>query len=194
MRSTFTLNVLSDEECIKRFKQTKEEAVFNCLLNRYAKSMRRIIYSIIQGTEEDVEDIMQETALALYKNLSEFSFKSSFITYLYRLCRNKAVDHIRKKKKDIKLKNRVINAFPAGNNDTPEKAAERKETRSTLVKTLRELTEAERTIIVLKDIEHLSLEEISGILKKPLGTVKSRLHRARIHAAEIFRENEEGKR
>ena len=192
MQAAFSADTLSDEACIERFKKTREEAVFNCLLNRYIKSIRRIIYSIVPGiTEEDSEDIIQETALALYKALPDFSIRSSFSTYLYRLCRNKAVDHIRKKQKERRLSRRILQNTPDETINTPEMITEKKETWNKVTETLSRLPEIERTLIILKDVEHRKLEEISSILKKPVGTVKSRLHRARIHAAEIFKEEKE---
>lgn len=166
--------------------------MFNCLLNRYKKSIRRIIYAVAPGiTVEDSEDIAQETAIALYNALPDFSMRSSFSTYLYRLCRNKSVDHIRQTQKERRLSRRILQNIPAETINKPEIIAEKREAINTITDTLSRLQEIERTLIILKDIEHRKLEEISRILKKPVGTIKSRLHRARIHAAEIYKKEKE---
>lgn len=185
---------LSDEDCIKRFKEHKEEAVFNCLLNRHIKSIRRIAFSVTRGTEDDIEDIIQETAFALYKGLPGFSFNSNFSTYLYRLCRNKAIDHIRRNERNRKLVSRIINMVSTKDEESPDTVLEKKDIKSSITAALFELPETERTLIVLKDVEHKSLKEISAILKIPEGTVKSKLHRARVRAAENYRRKEYEKR
>ena len=181
------LSSLSDEECIRRFQQGSEEAVFNCLLNRHRMSIRRIIFSILRGSVEDIEDIEQEVAMALYQGLARFSFKSTFKTYLYRLCRNKTIDFIRRKEKQKNLIRKIFQSIPERVQESPDKIMERMGIRNNLAQTLFELPELERSLIILKDIEHLSLKEIGEVLNKPLGTVKSRLHRARLHAAEIYK-------
>lgn len=181
---------LSDEACIKQFQKTKEEAVFNCLLNRHRMSIRRILYSILKGTTEDMEDIEQEVAIALYQNLLLFSFKSSFRTFLFRLCRNKTIDFIRKKEKHRSILKKIIFTALEKHQETPDEIMMKKNTLDEITETLFELPEIERSLIILKDVEHLSLEEIGKIVHKPVGTVKSRLHRARFHAAEILKKKE----
>ncbi len=181
---------LSDEACIKRFQETKEEAVFNCLLNRHRIAMRRMIYSILKGSREDMEDVEQEVSLALYKNLASFSFRSSYSTYLYRLCRNKAIDFIRRKEKQRKIFHKTILFNDGKQQETPDEIAEKKTIHDGIMETLFQLPEGERTLIVLKDIEQQSLSDIGEIVHMPLGTVKSRLHRARLHASEILKKKE----
>ncbi len=181
------LENLDDHECIVRFKKNREEAVFNCLLARYRMAIRRIIFTVLKGGDPDeAEDVEQEVAIALYTSLADFSFKSSFKTYLYRLCRNKAIDHIREKERERKLFKKISRIDMQQTQELPEEAVEKEEKKNALIQTLFDLPEAERTIIVLKDAEDMSLKELSEILNKPVGTVKSQLHRARVHAAKIY--------
>lgn len=178
---------LSDELCIKQFQETHGEAVFNCLLNRHRNSLRRIIYSILRGSREDMEDVEQEIALALYLNLPFFSFRSSYTTYLYRLCRNKAIDYIRKKEKHKRILKKTMTLKSVRYQETPDEILLKKDISTHITKTLFQLSEIERSLIILKDVEHLSLETIADIFNKPVGTIKSRLHRARMHAVRILK-------
>ncbi len=175
---------LSDEICILRFCEQNDEAAFDCLVKRYSRSIRRIIFTIIREPEEDIEDLGQEILLSLYRNLSKFSFRSSFKTYLFRMCRNKAIDFTRKRKRLIKVDERARDYLESVNNSTPETIYIRQSERDEVMKVIFKLKEKERSLIIMKDVENLSIAEIAAILKKPVGTVKSRLHRARIKATE----------
>ena len=179
---------LSDEICILRFCDHNDEAAFNCLVNRYSKSIRRIIYTVIRGPDEDLEDVEQEILMALYKGLPKFSFKSSFSTYLFRMCRNKAIDHIRKRKRNIKVNEQSSGYLEAVDNDTPETLYIRGAEKDDVMNAVFELDEKKRSLIIMKDVENLSIAEIAEIFYKPAGTIKSRLHRARLQAAEKLME------
>ena len=183
-------NELSDEVCILNFCKLNDEAAFTCLVNRYSKSIRRIIYTIIREPIEDLEDVEQEVLLALYKGLPKFSFKSSFSTYLYRLCRNKAIDYLRKNKQNRKVIEQMLNHPETSDRNTPESLYMSKMNKNSVLNSIFELSEKERSIIIMKDVENLSISEIADIFHKPVGTIKSRLHRARKKvAAKILKED-----
>jgi len=175
---------LSDELCILKFSENKDEAAFSCLVNRYRSSIRRIIYTVIRRPVEDVEDVEQEILLALYKGLPKFSFKSNFKTYLFRLCRNKAIDFIRSRKRQINMKEYLIQHQKTSNHETPETSYTRKVDNDNIMEIIFELKEKERSLIIMKDVENLRISEIAEIFHRPSGTIKSRLHRARLKAAE----------
>ncbi len=175
---------LSDEICILRFCEQNDEAAFDCLVKRYSRSIRRIIFTVIREPEEDIEDLGQEILLSLYRNLPKFSFRSSFKTYLFRMCRNKAIDFTRKRKRLFKVDERARNYLETINNSTPETIYIRQSERDEVMKVIFKLKEKERSLIIMKDVENLSIAEIAAVFKKPVGTVKSRLHRARKKAAE----------
>lgn len=175
---------MPDEVCILNFSKLNDEAAFNCLVNRYSKSIRRIIYTVIRGPEEDLEDVEQEVLMALYRGLPKFSFKSSFSTYLYRMCRNKSIDFLRKNKHNKKETEKTFYYPEAADKNTPESIYFKKMEKNSILNTILQLNEKERSIIMMKDVENLSITEIAGILNKPVGTIKSRLHRARKKAAE----------
>ena len=175
---------LSDEVCILKFSEQHDEAAFNCLVNRYSKSIRRIIYTVIRGSEEDLEDVEQEILLALYNGLPGFSFKSDFRTYLFRMCRNKAIDFIRKRKRRITMEKRIAEHQETIDFNTPETLHILKMQKTDVMNVVFELGEKERSLIIMKDVENLSINEIAEIFHRPVGTIKSRLHRARLQAAE----------
>lgn len=175
---------LSDEVCILNFTKLNDEAAFNCLVNRYSNSIRRIIYTVICGSEEDLEDVEQEILMALYKGLPNFSFKSSFSTYLYRMCRNKSIDFLRKNKRKKEEIEQTFYHSKASDNSTPESIYMNKLEKNSILNSIFLLNEKDRSILLMKDVENLSLVEIADIFHKPVGTIKSRLHRARKKAAE----------
>ena len=89
----------SDDETrlIKQFLESKDNGAFIELVTKYIPGIRRILYAILNGNREDVEDAEQEFIMALFKTLPYFNFKSSFKTYIYRIAKNKAIDVVRKK-------------------------------------------------------------------------------------------------
>ena len=180
----------SDEVCILNFCRLNDEAAFSYLVNRHEKSIRRIIYTIIRGPEEDLEDVEQEILLALYRGLPRFSFKSSFSTYLFRMCRNKSIDFLRKRARHLTTSEQNPGYIKAADNNTPETLYINKEDNRNILKVILGLSEKDRSIIMLKDVENLSINEIARIFKRPAGTIKSRLHRARKKAAEKLLEEE----
>jgi RNA polymerase sigma-70 factor, ECF subfamily len=180
----------SDEVCIRNFCRLNDEAAFNCLVNRYAKSIRRIIYTVIRDPKEDIEDVEQEVLLALYNSLPKFSFRSSFSTYLFRMCRNKAIDFARKRKRNFTVNGRILENQETADSNTPETLYINEITKTNILNAVFQLKERDRSLIIMKDVENLSIDEIAGIFQKPTGTIKSRLHRARKKAAEKILEEE----
>lgn len=174
---------LSDEVCILKFCELNDEAAFTCLVNRYSRSIRRIIFTVVRGPEEDLEDIEQEILLALYRSLPKFSFRSSFRTYLFRMCRNKTIDFIRKRKRRITMEKSITRQQEALDHDTPETLYSLQLEKENIMRIIFELEENERSLIIMKDVENLSITEIAEVFHRPAGTIKSRLHRARLKAA-----------
>ena len=175
------------EQLIKQFIDKKDNDAFVDLIKRYIPGIRRVIYTLLNGNIEEVEDAEQELIIALYKSIRNFNFKSSFKTYLYRMAKNKAVDVIRKKKREERLI-RLISLNIFRNQEDPEDHVILKDEKSKILENLFNLNKQDRMIIILKDIDALSIKEISEILSLPEGTVKSRLHRSRMKLAGLLRE------
>lgn len=173
-----TAEATDDERLIREFADRGDLNAFNELIGRYKVPIRKIIFTVLCTAESGLaDDAEQEILLCLYRDLGKFRFRSSFRTWLYRICRNKTLDVLKREK-------RARNPFPVNpahqaDNESPEVLYLRREKKEALFDALSQLTEKERTVIVLKELELLPLEEVSQIMKMPLGTVKSRLHRSR---------------
>ena len=156
-------------------------------MDRHLQLIRRLLYTLFNGQREEMEDAEQEILICLFQGLKDFRFRSSFRTYLYRMARNRAIDCLRRAKSRERVRARLNpgswNRDPSG----PEEQALRREATGTLLELFRSLPSRDRQLILMKDVDGFSLEEMSEILGVPTGTVKSRLHRARSKLAEHAR-------
>ena len=168
-----------DQLLIRRFLCSGDTRTFQELVERHLPSIRRLLYTLFNGQREDMEDAEQEIILSLFQALKNFQFRSSFRTYFYRLARNRGIDCLRRKRSRERAMARarpgLWNSEPAD----PEQQALRREEVQTLLGVLQTLRPGDRHLILMKDVEGFSIEEIADILAIPSGTVKSRLHRAR---------------
>ncbi len=148
------------------------------------------------GSEEDAFDLSQETFLKAFRTLKSFRGEASFGTWLYRLASNLCIDFLRKKKRRgsaslVSLDEEEAPGRPRELPDLryePQNELERKETREKVRAGLRRLPEEQRLILVLRDVEGLSYQEIGDVLKLEQGTVKSRIYRARARLAALLTE------
>jgi RNA polymerase sigma-70 factor (ECF subfamily) len=180
-------NQLTDEELIARFQQGDNYA-FDQLVRRYKEPLLSFIYRFI-GEINESEDIVQETFFRVYKNKHYYKEVAKFSTWIYTIAGNLAKTELRRRRrrkifsihketaaeKDIDL--------PDKNSD-PEKEVNTILTEKVIQKAISSLPPKFRQVIILRDIQGFSYEEISGIIKVPLGTVKSRVNRARLRLQE----------
>lgn len=132
------------------------------------------------GNPEDANDAAQEAFLSAWRGLPTFRGESGFATWLYRLASNAAIDQLRRGKHQ--REETSIDEPSAILPDTgpgPQEAAEGVELREAVAAGLRELSEDHRQILLLREYQELSYEEIAAVLDVDLGTVKSRISRAR---------------
>lgn len=167
-----------DEFFIKQFLEEKDNNAFQKLVLKHLKGIRRLLFTIFNGNIDDMEDAEQDILLKLYLKIHTFRFQSSFKTYLYSFVRNSAIDILRKKKRSPKLLDLQQNLSHADSKN-PEDTMLQKEKQSELLLALSCLKEEEQSLLLMKDVENLSIKEISDIMGLPHGTVKSRLHRTR---------------
>ena len=148
------------------------------------------------GNEEDAFDLSQETFLKAYRSLKSFRGESAFGTWLYRLASNLCIDFLRKQKRrgggqavsldeETEWRPRELPDLRY----EPQEALERKELRERGRAGLARLPEEQRLILVLRDAEGLSYEEIGAVLAIEQGTVKSRIFRARARLAKLLTED-----
>ena len=169
---------------------------FEDLVLEYQKQVYHITLKMT-GSEEDAFDLSQETFLKAYRSLSGFRGESSFGSWIYRLASNLCIDFLRKKKRQgggqfISLDEEEEERRPRELPDLryePQSALEKKEMRQKVQEGLQRLPHEQRLILVMRDVEGFSYQEISDALKIELGTVKSRIYRARAHLARLLTED-----
>jgi RNA polymerase sigma-70 factor, ECF subfamily len=173
-----SIHNVSDEDLVRLFQEGNRDA-FRLLVERNQDKVRSLIYYTLNRSDI-VDDLTQEIFLKVYNGLHSFRFDSKFYTWLYRITINKCRDELRKKwwKRFVPLSDAVISNSSVYVTHTVEPGTD--DGFSDAVRTaLQKLPKHQREIIILKDIEDHSYEEISEILDCEMGTVKSRLSRAR---------------
>lgn len=176
---------MPETELIERCQKGDREA-FNELVEQYQSHVINIAYGMLSD-REDAYDAAQETFVKIYRNIGGFKGKSSLSTWIYRIVANVCNDMLRKRQRSavvVSMSGTVSDEDDremdiTDNAPTPEEMAELNEEQRAVRIAISELSAEHREIITLSDIEQLSYEEISEILKCPIGTVKSRLNRAR---------------
>ncbi len=167
------LSLDDDFSLIKRFIDG-EESVFRFIVQRHKEKVRNIIYLTL-GSNEDVDDIAQEVFITVYKNLNQFKFQSQFTTWLYRVTVNKCKDYLRK----MKIRKIFSPIKDADREVGYNIAAEESNTAELVQDAIKKLPDKLRIPLLLKDIEGFSYQEIAETVQCEIGTVKSRIFRAR---------------
>ena len=176
---------VQEPELIRRSKGGSREA-FGQLVSRYQVPVYRVVRGIL-GSPSESEDIAQEVFLKAYANLAKFRGESGFFTWLYRIAVNEAL-RARKRRTFANA-----DALPEVEAPPPAPLEEDAPTLATLEKLLRKLSDEFRSIVVLRDIEGLTYSEIAETLEIPIGTVESRLFRARQELRTLWRKSKEAK-
>jgi RNA polymerase sigma-70 factor (ECF subfamily) len=172
-------------DCLKG----KTEA-FSELVRRYQDRLYNTVYRYV-GHLEDAQDVVQETFLNAYQSLSNFKLESQLFTWLYRIAINTAISHKRKKRAAVSIDTARngeagIEPFDGSETSRPGHALERAEEEKRIQDSLNRLSPEHRIVLILKDMEDLKYEEIADILEVPIGTVRSRLHRARQELRDVL--------
>jgi RNA polymerase sigma-70 factor (ECF subfamily) len=176
-----------DFTLIRRFLSSGDPNTFRDLVERHLPSIRRLLYTLFKGQREDMEDAEQEIILTLFQGLKGFQFRSSFRTYFYRLARNRGIDCLRRRRSRQRALARLRPGLTDKEAMSPEEQVLRREEIGTLLGVFQTLPFKDRQLIVMKDVDGFSIDEIAEILEVPSGTVKSRLHRARKKLAGFMR-------
>ena len=186
---TVEADVALPEDTADAYKSANgDTAAFERLVRKYEKYVCTTVYSVIKNYDDSF-DVAQEVFLKLYHSIGSFKGESSFSSWLYRIAKNTALDFLRKEKNS---RNNV--SLYTENSDgeetemeipdtsvasSPEQTAVRNEAKDIIYTALDEISEQHKEIIVLRDINGYSYEEIAKMLNLEYGTVKSRLFRAR---------------
>ena len=175
--------IYSDEQLMLLFQGGNENAYIE-LVNRYKDKLINFIFNYL-GDIESSEDVVQETMIKLYQKKHYYKEIAKFSTWLYTIAKNLANTELRKRKQ---RKTTLLSQFSKDDKmyDLPSNDNEvGQEIQTEIVsKIIREavdqLSEKFKTVITLRDIQQLSYEDISEIIDVPIGTVKSRINRARL--------------
>ncbi len=137
------------------------------------------------GSTADAEDLTQEIFLRLYQNLRLYRGDVPLAAWALRLSRNLCIDHYRRARRErraLNVSEEVLAGLPALGHD-PQAEAQRRQQLRTVYKSLEEMPEDLAEVVLLRDLQGWSQEETAAWLEVPVGTVKSRLHRARLDLA-----------
>lgn len=172
-----------DQELVNQVLKGDKEA-YDVLVIKYQEPIRRLVVQMI-GDPAVAMDIAQDAFIAAYRALDKFKGESSFYTWLYRIAINTTKNHLKKKGRrppddDIEL-NDALNTGRLQVTDfaTPDHLLQCDQLQEAVVNAVNGLPEELRTSIVLREIAGLSYDEIAVIMECPVGTVRSRIFRAR---------------
>lgn len=170
-------------------------AAFEMLVEQHEK----IVYNVtlrMMNHSEDAKDISQEVWVKAFRSIANFDERSAFSTWIYRIAVNTCIDEMRKRKgkqsfsldQELEDEEGTWKYEVADDGETPEESLLRKETKNEIILALETISEDYKTVFVLRDMQGLSYDEIAEITGLALGTVKSRISRARNYIKEeIFK-------
>ena len=178
--STF---VYTDEQLIGRF-QSGDEGAYIELVNRYKDRLINFVYQFL-GDIEQAEDVVQDTMLKLYEKKHYYREIAKFSTWIYTIASNLANTELRKRKR---RKTTYLSRMTREEREYEISAVQpnldqnlqNEFIRERIQEAIKKLPEHSKSVIILRDIQELSYDDISNIVGVPLGTVKSRINRARL--------------
>lgn len=185
------MRTLQDELLIRRAQHGDADA-FEQLLLEHQKNVYNLCYRMA-GNPDDAMDLSQETFLRAWRCLDQYQFASAFSTWLYRLCSNICIDFLRKRRRHQTVPLTFEDAD--GEEQTyavpdaqplPEEQVELKLTHETLAAAMAQLLPEHRAVLQLRVVNEMSYEQIADVLDIQIGTVKSRLSRARNQLKKIL--------
>ncbi|GAB4200046.1 MAG: RNA polymerase sigma factor RpoE [Sandaracinaceae bacterium] len=186
-----------EEELVERLKR-RDEAAFTELIRLYEKRIFQLVLRMLQDRGE-AEDVAQDVFLTVFKSIDGFRGDSKLSTWLYRIATNHCKNRIKYLERRARGKkteldevaehDRVESASMSASAQLarPDQQAEANQMEAIMRRAIAELDEDQRELVILRDVENMSYEEIQEITGLPEGTVKSRLHRARLQLAKAVR-------
>ena len=175
-----------DDELIELTLNGQREA-FGLLVRKYQDRLYNGMVQILRSGPE-AEDTIQEAFILALTKLHTFKGKSNFFTWLYRISYNVAMTRLRRRKPTVSIDSAVADVQLDFPDDQPlaDDRLVKQERAKQLMEALDEMSEEHRAILVLREMEEMDYSEISEVLEMPIGTVRSRLHRARIQFRELL--------
>jgi RNA polymerase sigma-70 factor (ECF subfamily) len=176
-------NKISDEDLIEKF-QRGDLYAYELIVKRYKDQLLNFVYRFL-GNQEEAEDVVQETFLRVYRKRHAYQRVAKFSTWIYTIAGNLARTELRRRNR-----RRIFSLSNLGVDDkeyeisdeilSPERHTNTVLSEEIIQREINKLSPKFREVIILRDIQELSYEEISKIIRVPIGTVKSRVNRARL--------------
>lgn len=175
-----------EKSLIERCKKG-DIGAFNELVELYEKRVFNFAFRM-SGNYDDANDVAQEAFIRVFNSINTFRGEANFTTWLYRIVTNVYLDERKKQKSHlhtsleeyIELEENAVTRQIEAEGPLPAEVAEEAERNGVLHRAIQELPEYQRVMVVLYHTQNKSYEEIAEIMKLPIGTVKSRLNRARL--------------
>jgi len=168
-----------------------QTAAFGELVRRYQDRLFNTVFRLVDSAE-DAQDVVQEAFLHAYQSLDRFKGDSQFFTWLYRIAVNSAISLKRKQRTVVSLhvdregQGSVPEPHDVSDLSQPDLALERADEERRIQAALNRLSPEHRAVLILKDLEDQKYETMAEILQVPIGTIRSRLHRARLELREVL--------
>jgi RNA polymerase sigma-70 factor (ECF subfamily) len=165
-----------------------DSAAWEELVTRYSRRVYNVAYQFT-GRHEEAEDLTQEIFLKIYRSLGTFDLDAAFLPWLIRVSKNMCVDHYRKRRRERLLVHgnwEKITTVACTRADPYQKTFSR-ERRAILLRALEQIPSDLKAVVILRDLQGLTYQEISESMDLPEGTVKSRLNRGRLELARFIR-------
>jgi len=160
------------------------------LVNHYSKRIFNLAYQF-SGSHPESEDLTQEIFLKLYYTLQKYDFSKDFTAWFLTLAKNHLIDHYRKTKWERTKRDDFNDYYLASTFESPENRVMKTENQKIIWKGLNHLSSEIRMVLILRDIQEKTYEEIATIMDLPLGTIKSRVNRGRLQLAKILKDKKE---
>ncbi len=188
----------NEQNLIEKSKKGDADA-FSELILAYEKKIISFTYRML-GNKEDAEDAAQEVFVKAYRAISGFDGKASFKTWLYKIASNVAMDELRKQKR--RNSDKTVSLYSesedgeyelplSSEKDEPFEGARKNELQKVLQNAIGELKDEYRLVVVMRDVQNISYEDIAKTTGLSLGTVKSRISRGRLSLKKILEKNRE---
>lgn len=166
---------------------------FGELVRRYQDRLFNTVYRLVDNAD-DAQDVVQDTFINAYQSLDSFKGDSLFFTWLYRIAVNTAISFKRKRRAMVRIdsggSNPLIEPLDPSEMTRPGHAMEQVEQEQKIQQALGRLSAEHRAVLVMKDMEGQKYEDMADLLGVPIGTIRSRLHRARLELREVLEQME----
>lgn len=189
----------TDDLTLVQRVRTGDQRAYKLLVERYQRKVYAVALGMLKDKEE-ARDVAQEAFVKVYRYLDHFKGDASFYTWLYRITVNICIDAMRRKgakgdehlefDESVKLDTAEANIGALGTRlgTNPQKSALRRELAERITAAIQQLPEAHRQILLLREVEGMSYEDLARVLEVPKGTVMSRLFHARLKMQKILSE------